>query len=57
MLANGFTNAIHIDRKKFVDVHKHSRGLGKIRNMLLKFVRKVYLQHIRKPFLMMDKHL
>ena len=42
-------------RKKFVvvrkhswSVHKHSRGLAKTRNMLLKFVRKAYLQHIRE---------
>ena len=46
---------IHNDRKKFVSVYKHtwgvrkhSRGLAKIRNMLLKFTRKAYSQHIRK---------
>ena len=27
-------------------VRKHSRGLAKIRNMLLKFVRKAFSQHI-----------
>ena len=49
---------IRNDHKKFVgvskyswDVRKHSRGLAKIGNMLLKFVRKAYLQHIRKQSL------
>ena len=30
------------------DVHKHFRGIVKIRNMLLIFVRKTYSQHIRE---------
>ena len=38
-------------RKHFWGVRKHSRGLGKIRNMILIFVRKTYLQRIREPFL------
>ena len=51
MLVNGLTNAIrrpiHNAGKKLVGVHKHSwgvrkhsQGLGKIRNMLLIFIRK-----------------
>ena len=53
------------DRKKLVGgckhssgVHRHSQSLAKIRNcsnMLLKFLRKAYPQHIReqrKPFLL-----
>ena len=54
MLANVLTNA-HNDRKKFVSVRKHfwgvrkhSRGLAKIRNVFLIFVRKAYSQHIRE---------
>ena len=50
-------------RKKFVGVRKHSWGvrkhswgLAKIRNMFLKFARKSYTQHIRKPFLLMARH-
>ena len=46
---------IRKDRKNFVGVRKHSwgvrkhsRGRAKIRNMLLKFVRKAYSQHIRE---------
>ena len=39
---------IRNDRKKFEGVHKHSWGLAKIRNILLKFARKSYSQHIRK---------
>ena len=35
------------DRKTFVGVSKHSWGLAKNRNKLLKSVRKAYLQHIR----------
>ena len=50
MLGNGLANAI---RRQFVCVRKHSwgdgkhsLGLAKIRNMLIKFERKAYLQHI-----------
>ena len=46
---------MRIDWRKFVGVCKHSwgvpkysRGFAKITNMLLKFARKVYLQHIHK---------
>ena len=46
---------IRSDHKTFVGVRKHScggrkhsPGLAKIRNMVLKFVRKAYLQHIHK---------
>ena len=38
---------IRNDRKTFVGVCKHSRGVAKIKNMLLKFARKAYSQHIR----------
>ena len=49
------SQSIYNDRKKFVGVHKHSWGVhkhslgfAKIRNMLLKFVRKAYLEHNRE---------
>ena len=35
-------------RRHFWGVGKHSRGLAKIRNVLLIFVRKAYSQHIRE---------
>ena len=56
------------DCKKFVGVPKHSwgvckhsQGLGKIRNMLLKFRKEKHIRNIfvsnHKPFLLMARHL
>ena len=58
MLSNGLTNAIRRQNAmiashssvfiSILKLGKHSGGLAKIRNLLLKFVRKAYSQLIRE---------
>ena len=43
-ICNGHTKLVGVCKHSW-GARKHSRGLAKIRNMLLKFARKAYLQH------------